>query len=443
MPKKYQVTLSDGRKFLVEADAPPSEQDVLAALGGNQPSTPPAPEPKSGTPAPKEGRWTDYLDEGGGFIGGLAKVAGPLGALASTPLAAIGGGLGRAAGMGIDSLFYGDKLPENPIEEILKAAGTEGAFNLAGGLLGKGMAKGAKAFYTSTVKPADAVVKSTNAFRKTGSLKKGQDEIAETMLKHSLPLSEAGLEKGWGKVNDLSDEIHGALNTSPATVSKQDVAQDLTAAIAPGGKATIGFAPQGEVAVYQKLLDEVLTNPKYTQTTTTPASFYPPVAATKTVTDLPIPAADAFKDLQETYAKTRTKWGQPAPDNVEALKTLATGARKAIGDAVPEINAPLAKQSELLPALDALNRANKRIGNNNMFSVYDAMTLGTMGLGGATGGAEGMGWSAPIAAWTALRRPMIGGPLARGAYKAAPGMAPASHGLSALIQLLMNQEQQP
>lgn len=44
MPK-YRVELTDGRKFEVEADAPPSEQDVLAALGA-----PKTPEPTAATP---------------------------------------------------------------------------------------------------------------------------------------------------------------------------------------------------------------------------------------------------------------------------------------------------------------------------------------------------------------------------------------------------------
>jgi hypothetical protein len=45
MPK-YRVELTDGRKFEIEADAPPSEQDVLAALGGQTPQES-APESKS------------------------------------------------------------------------------------------------------------------------------------------------------------------------------------------------------------------------------------------------------------------------------------------------------------------------------------------------------------------------------------------------------------
>src|SRR5687767_9460134 len=49
MPQnKYEVQLSDGRKFVVEADAPPSEQDIMAALGSS------VSEPKGPQPLPKQ-----------------------------------------------------------------------------------------------------------------------------------------------------------------------------------------------------------------------------------------------------------------------------------------------------------------------------------------------------------------------------------------------------
>lgn len=64
MPNKYEVALSDGRKFIVEADGPPSEQDVLQALGPSTQGPQPLRVsheaagwhlPKSGEPLPGSG----------------------------------------------------------------------------------------------------------------------------------------------------------------------------------------------------------------------------------------------------------------------------------------------------------------------------------------------------------------------------------------------------
>ena len=48
MPK-FRVTLSDGRVVTLEAASPPSESDVIAAIGGGQPDTPAR--TSEGTPA--------------------------------------------------------------------------------------------------------------------------------------------------------------------------------------------------------------------------------------------------------------------------------------------------------------------------------------------------------------------------------------------------------
>src|SRR5262249_55779481 len=104
MPK-YRVELSDGRKFDIEADSPPSEADVLAALNEGPP--PPATDTATMPAAPSRS-WTDTAVDwlpavggaAGGLIGGIGGTAfgmgvgGVPGALGG---AALGGGAGEAA----------------------------------------------------------------------------------------------------------------------------------------------------------------------------------------------------------------------------------------------------------------------------------------------------------------------------------------------------------
>jgi hypothetical protein len=90
----FEVTLSDGRTFEVESDAPPSEADVMKALGP-QPTTQPE---KSGI------NW-DAAKTLGGMVGGLGGflLAGPPGAIA-------GAGLGGVASEAARQRYGG---PEN------------------------------------------------------------------------------------------------------------------------------------------------------------------------------------------------------------------------------------------------------------------------------------------------------------------------------------------
>lgn len=389
------------------------------------------------------GRWTDYLDEAGGLAGGLAGTAVPaLGVAARVPAAAVGGALGRGAGMAIDTLAYGDPVPADWLQQLARAGAVEGGSEALGGAVAKGLKGGARMFYTSALKPTEAAVKATSAVRKGGAKTAGQREIADTLLQRGLALSEAGWTKGWEAMDAASRRIQQALR-APGTppITKADMVSELQKTVAPSGAARASAAPQAEIAATEQLIQDVMNHPDYTQIVTRPnvigkTAYGPPIT---TRTDLPVPAPEAFGMLQKTYQATKGKWGVPSAIDPEIMKNLAVGQRRALGKAAPAIEAPLAEQSALIPALQALNDAGKRIANNNAVSLMDATAiLGGVGMGVGTGNPA---YAAPFAAYSLLRRPAIGGPVARGAYQLGRVTPAASHGVSALAEYLMEQEQ--
>jgi len=137
MPK-YRIELSDGRTFQVEADQPPSEQDVLAAVDQAQaPSSPPPPERSVG------GFLDNVLSSGGRFVSDLVQpllhpvqTAKGLGTAIANPrqtASAIGSALADRYG-GLDAIkdtLYSD--PVGVLADLSTLAGGAGLAAKAGG----------------------------------------------------------------------------------------------------------------------------------------------------------------------------------------------------------------------------------------------------------------------------------------------------------------------
>jgi hypothetical protein len=396
---------------------------------------------------PADWHLTDYLPQVGGAIGGLLGAGGGtiagvgIGALpGAVGGATLGGAAGEAAKELIDRFIYnktdGPQTPEEAFANIGGAGVWEGGMELLGGqIIGRGLQKGARAFYNSTLKPGEAVIKATNAFRKTGSKVAGEREIADTLLKNGIPLSEKGFEKGWSMMDRLSDKIQRSLGNAGLkgeSIGMREITDPLERKIGEIRNPVFSktLAQNQSAAPYEKLLEEVQSHSAFA-----PVPVAPNVRARGRMSP-----AQAFSSLQDAYKHTRGTWGVPSiEDSAEAWKTLASGLSGTIKGKVPEVADPLLRQSELIPALQALNNGSARIARNNGIGLTD------LGLATA-GGVVGYGSGEPGEVMTiagllaAARRPAVGGRLARGAYQAGRLTAPAAHSMSALIDMLMKQE---
>jgi len=191
MPK-YLIELSDGRKFQVEADAPPSEQDVLAAIGGQNPAPAAAQAPQQPTAAGMPfsrigsavmGTIKNNPVSAGAIAGGLA--AAPMTAGASLLPAMAASGLGAAGGAGLG--LIAEQLGTGKPRTAGSVAGTmaaEGAMGAAGEGIGRGLAT-----IAGKVAPhlSRAILKPSKALQR----EYGQDELIESFLKEGVPVGQS------------------------------------------------------------------------------------------------------------------------------------------------------------------------------------------------------------------------------------------------------------
>ena len=146
MPK-YRVRLSDGRIVTVQADQPPTEEQILAAIGPRQPK----PQPEVKAPAAPAG---GMLPTAGAFGGSLLGTIGGLpGRVAG---AAAGGALGKGAEMLLDDK---DQSIRDGLGEMGMAAATQGGMELAGGMIGKGLKAGATKLADVALNPIESVAR--------------------------------------------------------------------------------------------------------------------------------------------------------------------------------------------------------------------------------------------------------------------------------------------
>jgi len=229
MPK-YLIELSDGRKFQVEADAPPSEQDVLAAIGGQNAAPAAAQAPQQPTAAGMPfsrigsavmGTIKNNPATAGAIAGGLA--AAPMTAGASLLPAMAASGLGAAGGAGLG--LIAEQLGTGKPRTAGSVAGTmaaEGAMGAAGEGIGRGLAT-----IAGKVAPhlSRAILKPSKALQR----EYGQDELIESFLKEGVPVGQsekvgASAKASAGQADQM---IAAAEQAGAGPVSMRDVAAPM------------------------------------------------------------------------------------------------------------------------------------------------------------------------------------------------------------------------
>lgn len=398
MPK-YRVTLSDGRKVTVEAAQPPSEQDILGALGGSRPAP-------TAAAKPDEGRsWADTAVDAlpaiggaaGGIIGGLGGAAfgmGFGGVPGSIGGATLGGGAGEAAKQLINRA-RGENAPATSTAAargIGTQAAIQGAADVAGHGAGRILTGGARMLYSSALKPTVEAIKGSPT---------RLAELITTGLEEGINPTAAGSRK----IGRLVSTIHGKVKPLIAAAGQRGQRIDRLRA----ARRAEEFAKRQFGGLAPKADNEVIEN-----------------VVEQFVEGAPSRVDDAFEAAQREGSLLRKTFGQRSGADVEARKALRHEVREQVGEAVPEINPLLARESQLLRLGKSVDR-RAHIGAN-----ADPLSFAAI--------APNM---TQAALWLANRIPAVKSTVARGAYQAGKRPRAIANSLRASMFALLSGERPP
>lgn len=276
----------------------------------------------------------DKLGAIGTKIGQGLAAGGPMGAFG----AAVGTGLHtideatQAAGYKAGDVVSGLGTKAGLSPEVAAGAGLAANVGVqaipavAGGSLGGKVASAAKGpmeriakwLMTSALKP-DKVARETG----TGA------RAVQTLLDEGANVTESGVTKLRGEIDDLNKQIKAAIQNSTATVDKKAVADTLDQAL---DKFRKQVTPQSDVATIEKAKADFLAHPLLNGQG-----------------QIPVQLAQELK--QGTYRALGSKsYGELKGADTEAQKGLARGLKEQIAQAVPGIDKLNKRESELLNA---------------------------------------------------------------------------------------------
>jgi hypothetical protein len=355
----------------------------------------------------------------GGAIGGMVggAVAGPPGAVGGAALGGAAGSLAKAA------IQRPQEALAHPLETagyaLANAAG-QGAAEGVGQAVAKGIPAAATAVYRGYLKPSLAAASIHNA-----------DAVVDTAIKEALPISRSGAEKGQALISKLKDQVTAIQKNSPNLTDLHQVADELRM------WATKTFfkpgVPTSDFDAALKVADSIDKH-----------------------ASLGLQAGAASIPVDQTFAQGIKSGLQQTGANASILDSAATKQaneagghfmRTAMEKATPEIAGLNARESKLIPAVEAISRAVQR--DSNTYQDF----RGVRGiLSTAVGGEEykrtGDPWGAAVAAagMYAGTKPAV---ISRAAIVASrlgkmSGIAPASAARVALavVQGQMNQSEQ-
>ena len=200
----------------------------------------------------------------------------------------------------------------------------------------------AERLYQSALKPSTAL-----STERVGNM-------VQTGLNNAIPVSDAGVEKLGSLVDDLNDKIKAQISSDPnRPINRLAVATRL-------GDTADTFKnqvnPAADLNAVQASGDEFMNNQ--------PAM---------------IPAADAQAMKTGTYQQIKKSYGQLSNATVESQKALARGLKEELSNAFPELGGLNAQESQLLGLRPALERAVRRINNQQMIGIGTPIAAGAAG----------------------------------------------------------------
>jgi hypothetical protein len=335
MPK-YRVRLSDGRTVTVQADQPPTEEQILAQVGPRATDAPTEAEPS----APAGG----MLPTAGGFAGSL------LGTLGGIPGRIAGAAAGGALGKGAE-LFLDDK--DDTLGDSLKAMGAEGAkqgaYEAAGGAIGKGLKAVGGGLYRVALRPSKA-------------LQQEFPGVVQAGLREGLPVTQRGAQKA-----------------ATRTMESAKQADTMIAAAEKGGAAPL--KPREVLTELGPVKDTLkrrasLGLPDETGALTERVGEF----ARRNKGGIPLTKAQGLKreaqDMADTAFRQQERGAVIKSDEALTNKAVAKGFRMAIESRVPGVAPVNQRTRSLMGVSQALDDASTR----NL--VFDRVIGAGAGLSG-------------------------------------------------------------
>jgi hypothetical protein len=307
-------------------------QDMDAALGALGADTQ--------SPAYKVGKVGAEIAGTAGAGGALANIAGKVPAIAAAApnlLAAVRSGgmvggnmLARTAGGAINGgISAGLVDPSQAGAGAVVGGALPGAIKVAGAAgnaIGQGISSASSGLANRLMQSA---IKPTIAQLRTGDA----DTAVQTLLDYGINPTKGGVNKLRDLIDAKNAEIANAINSSSATVSKQNALAALGDVRQKFGSQV---SPTGDLNAIQGVENDFLAHPNF------PGN------------DIPVQSAQALK--QGTYSVLKGKYGQMGSAETEAQKAVARGLKDEIASAVPAVGPLNAEESRLLTTLSVAER---------------------------------------------------------------------------------------
>lgn len=298
---------------------------------------------------------TDLLPTAGAMAGGL--VGAPFGGVPGVALAGLGGAAGQAGRRVIQGL-RGRQVPQgmDAALDIAKTGAVEGGLQAVGGVLGKGLAKGAGRLYQAAAKPSKA-------------LRADSPNLIETALRERIPLTSRGAQKvdaatsASAKLAD--DTIARAQAAGAGNVPTADVVSEFAPVVTELRKRIRIGQPSQLPAVGARSRQIVATNP----------SGIPLTEAQELKRAAQDAAAGAYRQLNTGAI------GELSANDL-THRAVASGLRRGIEKKVPEV-IPINQRTQALGGVrQMVEDAVGRTGNNNVIGMSDLIGTGIGGLPG-------------------------------------------------------------
>lgn len=192
--------------------------------------------------------------------------------------------------------------------------------------------KGARSLMTSAIKPTLKDLKSGDAAR-----------AVDTLLKEGINPTAGGVTKLRASIGQLNDDIAKAIEGSSASIDKEAAGQHL-------------------MGTYKKFLNQVNASSDLNAIRGAWDDFinHPLLAGSD---KMPVELAQKMK--QGTYKVLAKKYGQIGTAETEAQKAIARGLKDEIAQAIPQVSALNARESELINALNVAERRALMEANKN------------------------------------------------------------------------------
>ncbi len=315
--------------------------------------------------------WPAIGGAAGGLVGGIGGTVGGMG-VGGVPGAmggaTLGGGAGESARQLYERFFGGGEVPATGMEaatDIATEGGMQGALEGAGGALVKGSGMAAKAVYRGFLKPS---------LSKVGI--KEAKSIVQTALDEGLPIAEAGSRKANALIRQLNTEVNTLLRAAKGSVDLHQIAEKVRAF----GRARYNKpgAPTADFESVMKVADTIDNHP----------SLGLPPGAKPTRVDVPATVANETKQTLDRAAG-ETAFGLERSAATEAQKQGRRVTREAIEQVEPAVAPLTARESRLIPAREAIDRAVGREANRNAIFGVPSLVTG-MGSGAAVAGGADM-----------------------------------------------------